>query len=229
MIGNGPSLRIEDLDKLKSNSDVTIASNKIYLAFNDTEWRPSYYTVADLLVATQNDNEIKQLDLVKFFPDHFKSILGKTGNHDCNGSQLYYRMIPQKYDRNNNHIHGFSTNPLKGFHVGETVTNMNIQLAYYLGCNPIYLIGIDGTYSLPSKTKKHPVHNKVFVSEGEINHFSPAYRKEGEAWCIPKPHEHERAFRNSATFLKSKGVPIFNASRMSVVQAFERIDIDTIL
>ena len=39
IIGNGPSLKINDLDMPKN--DISIASNKIYLAFNQTKWRPT--------------------------------------------------------------------------------------------------------------------------------------------------------------------------------------------
>ena len=35
IIGNGPSLKLEDLNRLKN--EITIASNKIYLIFNKTE------------------------------------------------------------------------------------------------------------------------------------------------------------------------------------------------
>jgi len=49
IIGSGPGLRIEDLDKLKN--EITFACNKIYLAFEKTDWRPNYLSVTDNLVA----------------------------------------------------------------------------------------------------------------------------------------------------------------------------------
>lgn len=229
VIGNGPSLRLEDLHKLKESKDVTIASNKIYLAFEGTDWRPTYYTVGDLLVAQNNAKEIKNLNIIKFFPDHFKTILGRSKDPDCNGVHLYYCMLRQRYDKNGNYIPSFSPNPLIGLHIGETITNVNIQLAYFIGCDPIYLIGIDGKYNFPSTTVKHHVYEQVFVSEGEINHFLANYRKKGETWCIPKPEDHECGFRHSNAYLKSKDVSILNASRESVVGAFDRVDLDSIL
>ena len=42
VIGNGPSLRISDLNRIKRNGDFTIASNKIYLAFGETRWEAEY-------------------------------------------------------------------------------------------------------------------------------------------------------------------------------------------
>ena len=59
VIGNGPSLRVEDLDRL--GGEVTFASNKIFLAFPETSWRPTYYSVSDILVARNNLEEINNL------------------------------------------------------------------------------------------------------------------------------------------------------------------------
>lgn len=46
IIGNGPSLCAEDLDKLKD--EYTFAANRIYEIFYLTEWRPTYYFVVDV-------------------------------------------------------------------------------------------------------------------------------------------------------------------------------------
>ena len=56
IVGNGPSLCLKDLEKIK-NADF-FAFNKIYLAFQDTSWRPDYYLCEDYLVLSQNFEEI---------------------------------------------------------------------------------------------------------------------------------------------------------------------------
>jgi hypothetical protein len=71
VIGNGPSLRPEDLDRL--GSEITFASNKIYLVFDQIAWRPSYYSVCDPLVAQNNRETINGLELFKVFGDPVKS------------------------------------------------------------------------------------------------------------------------------------------------------------
>jgi hypothetical protein len=230
VIGNGPSLTIEDLTNLHEHNEITIASNKIYLAYEKTEWRPTYYTVADILVAENNSEEINLINGIKLFPDNLKAIF-KCSNSDagCNGINIYFRSLESQYDNNGKYFSQFSTDALKGFHVGETVTNFNIQLAYYLGCNPIYVIGIDGIYQTPETTTKHDVYQNVFVSQGEINHFHNEYRKKGETWSIPKPEYHEIAYKCCRDFLERHGVTILNASRRSSVKSFQRADFDTIL
>ena len=65
VLGMGPSLRAEDLDLLRG--DIAFACNKIYLTFETTDWRPSYYFVVDDLVALNNEQSIRELRLTKFF------------------------------------------------------------------------------------------------------------------------------------------------------------------
>ena len=61
IIGNGPSLKINDLDLLHIHDELSFAFNKIYLAFEQTKYRPSYYMVEDILVAKNNVEKLTQL------------------------------------------------------------------------------------------------------------------------------------------------------------------------
>ena len=47
IIGNGPSLNADDLDKLAEQGYVTFAFNRIYHIFDQTDWRPTYYMSQD--------------------------------------------------------------------------------------------------------------------------------------------------------------------------------------
>ena len=57
VMGNGPSLSRIDFDDLKG--EITFASNKIFLAFDKTDWRPTYYSVEDDLVIIQNIGKLR--------------------------------------------------------------------------------------------------------------------------------------------------------------------------
>ncbi|NQU09812.1 hypothetical protein HQ590_03405, partial [bacterium] len=78
VLGNGPSLRTADLDRLQT--EITFASNKIYLAFDQTAWRPTYYTVVDLLVAENNSDRIRDLVLPKFHVHHLRGFFPDDPN-----------------------------------------------------------------------------------------------------------------------------------------------------
>ena len=58
IIGNGPSLTIKDLEKLKAFGEISIASNSIYNLFPSTDWRPTIYTVHDFQVIKKTREKI---------------------------------------------------------------------------------------------------------------------------------------------------------------------------
>lgn len=68
IVGNGPSLTIADLDRLQH--EITFASNRITLAFEETKWRPTYYTLCDRVVAESNETMVRELSMTKIFA-HF--------------------------------------------------------------------------------------------------------------------------------------------------------------
>ena len=68
IVGNGPSLRISDLDMLRGH--LTLASNKIYLSFEETLWRPHFLFMEDAKVIAQSRPSLEDLGLVQLMlPD----------------------------------------------------------------------------------------------------------------------------------------------------------------
>ncbi len=214
IIGNGPSLNIEDLEKLKN--EYTFASNKIFLCFDETEWRPTFYSVEDTLVLKQNADLIKNVEAdYKLFPDFTLSSL--------------------KYDRENiafkfSHKNPFPKLPYfyndteEIFYWGSTIVYTQIQLAFYMGFSEIYLIGVDYTYNVPSKKKG----KNVLVSEGEVNHFHKDYRKPGEKWHIPNLEYHEKSFERVNKEVEQRNIKVFNATRGGKLEAFPRKEFDEV-
>lgn len=47
LIGNGPSLRAEDLTRLHEAGEITFAFNRIYNIFDQTPWRPNFFISQD--------------------------------------------------------------------------------------------------------------------------------------------------------------------------------------
>ena len=71
IVGNGPSLNLEDLNKLKNEK--TFAFNRIYYIFDKTEWRPSFYITEDIKIISNSLDEINKLNLKNIFvPDIIK-------------------------------------------------------------------------------------------------------------------------------------------------------------
>jgi hypothetical protein len=227
VIGNGPSLRLEDLEKLKG--EVSIASNRIYVAFPEVVWRPTYFTCMDTIYAENYGAELNDLDLFKLYPDYLESHLPRSDPSKRQDTTIYFRPLPGRFGAEGTYRGNFSGDALRGFHTGPTVTIVNLQLAHYMGCRPIYLLGVDGNYTVSSKMVPHSLHGQLAVCDGEQNHFHPNYRGPGECYVAPLSHEVEIGYLACREFLKAHDVQVLNASRQTCVTAFDKIDVDQVL
>ncbi len=215
LIGNGPSLKIEDLDFLKN--EITFAANKIYLAYKKTKWRPTYYLVEDDLVYKQNYNKIKNLkESIKLFPEY-----SLNWNKKINDA-YYFKLI---YLPNMENFPSFEPNPIKGIYWGSTVIYTMIQWAVYLGCKEIYLLGIDFDFVEPNNYVINQDNRKDLICEGEVNHFHKEYRKVGEKWNLPNLDIQLQSFNKAKEYCDKNGIKIFNASRTTKLNIFKKINL----
>lgn len=216
VIGNGPSLHIKDLDMLKN--EITFAANKIYLSFDQTDWRPTYYAVEDSLVARQNYPIINQLNgFIKLFPIRMKLWVPSFDN------SIYFNLkLEAFYPRKPR----FGTNALDRLYWGSTITYTCIQLACFMGIKEIYLIGVDFSFSIPPK--RDDKNKKIYVSNGEVNHFHPDYRKPGEKWYEPNLHHQKQSYLAAREAIQRLGGQIFNATHGGKLEIFPRVDFDTL-
>jgi len=66
IIGTGPSLTIKDLELLEN--EITFGCNKLYLAFDNTDWRPTYFTMSDPIhLKNSYDNVVDLKTTTMFF------------------------------------------------------------------------------------------------------------------------------------------------------------------
>jgi len=215
IIGSGPSLKVSDLDRLKN--EISFACNKIYLAFNETDWRPTYYTVEDNLVIHEIYNEVKKLkDSTVILP--FKDIK----EYDVVDNAIYYPLIRNKNISNKDKTRRCSDNILKGIYPGHTVTYSMMQMAIYMGITEIYLIGVDFSFNISENER----NKTVIYNSSEVNHFHKDYRKNNDKWIRPNPELQIAAYTSALHFCKSKGIKIFNASRKTKLTVFDRVDFD---
>ena len=61
IIGNGPSLKAEDLELLKNNNIFCFASKRINLIYDKTSWRPDIWAASDLDYVETYLDEIKEM------------------------------------------------------------------------------------------------------------------------------------------------------------------------
>ncbi|WP_259067295.1 6-hydroxymethylpterin diphosphokinase MptE-like protein [Mucilaginibacter sp. X4EP1] len=212
IMGNGPSLLKNNLSLL--NNEITIASNAQYLIWKERDFIPKFLTVEDRLVAEDRGREIDKIENVtKIFPKDLSYAISYTSN------TIYIDFL-----RNYQNFPKFSENFSNKVYWGGTVSYLNMQLAYYLGCREIYMIGFDHSYKVPEK-----MNNTVITSETEdVNHIHPDYFGKGYRWHDPNVERMETAYEEAKRFFELKGVKIFNATVGGQLEVFERVQYDTL-
>jgi hypothetical protein len=215
VLGNGPSLKLDDLNLLQN--EITFASNKIFLAFSETKYRPTYWTICDALVAENCIDEIRMLELIKIGAWSTKSLLMGT-------DFMFFSNAPRKNSRNI-----YTWDLIKGIYAGHSVVNFSLKLAYWMGIREVYVIGVDFKFSVPKTTTGRKIFgNDVIISQGELNHFHPNYRKIGESWTMPQLEAQRNDFQTTGKFYEQNGGIIYNASRYSELDVWERVKFETL-
>lgn len=213
VIGNGPSLTIQDLEKLEN--EYTFASNKIYKLFDKTSWRPNFYAVFDESVGA-SEGTMENADKIeceyKFFRKQGYYVYKKMKNRKnlCYLKSFHSRKYlddPQ-----------FSLDLKQGVYTIGTVTYAMLQIAIWMGFTEIYLLGLDNNYS-------------VTIDRNNKIHVDPSVKD--YAWdnknVIANPvWEQNVAFDYAEIFSKDHGFKIYNATRGGKLESFERIDFDKI-
>ena len=206
VFGSGPSLLKTDPRRLRD--EVTIGSNALFLVFPQMGYSPTFLTVEDRLVAEDRAPELNALrGTTKVFPRDLAYVLEEDGD------TLYCNFV-----RNYRGFPTFSSKFEDVVYWGGTVSFLNLQLAYHLGCDPIYLIGFDHSYRVPAQ-----MDGAVITSQGDdVNHVHPDYFGKGYRWHDPKVERMELAYGEARRFLDQRGVRVFNATAGGHLEVFER-------
>ncbi|NJN59864.1 MAG: DUF115 domain-containing protein [Leptolyngbyaceae cyanobacterium SL_5_9] len=216
IIGNGPSLRETDLSKLKH--EITIASNGIFLLFDEIDFRPTFYTVEDRLVAEDRASVINTLTgITKIFPQDLAYCL-KGDRHT-----LYINFLRQypKFPQ-------FSAEFEEYVYWGGTVTYLSLQLAYYLGIREVYLVGVDHSYK-PKAEVDEQQGNVITSHSNDVNHFHPDYFGPGYRWHDPKVERMEQSYKEAKSFYEANGGTVYNATIGGQLEVFPRVRYEDIV
>jgi hypothetical protein len=220
LVGMGPSLRMEDLERLKNC--VTFGCNQVFKAFAETTWRPTYYTVSDCVVAETYKEEILAVDSIKIFPDYSKEFLGSERD------VLWLHKCPAKNGEDSTKLE-FSKNLVEGVAAGgATVIYDQLQIAYYMGFREAILVGIDFNYENFALLDEHSQQGQLAENKNEGNHFIKNYYKPGEKMNVPKVELQRNAFQKASQVYAESGRKLINASRKTKLDVIERGDFDAL-
>lgn len=221
IVGNGPSLNKIDLTKLKS--EYSFAVNGIFYKTDEMGYKPTFYVVEDGAVMEDNTERINKYECeYKFFPSIYKPKIKKRIN------TFFFNMNRSFYEPRSWYFESpqFSKDCHNKIYCGQSVTIINLQLAYYLGFKEVYLIGMDFSYNIPesAKVKGH----KITSTEDDINHFHPDYFGKGKTWHDPKLHNVLKSYQIAKLIYEQDGRKIFNATTGGNLEVFERVEFDNL-
>lgn len=225
IIGNGPSLNAEDLDKLKG--EITFGANRIFKIFPQTEWRPTYYICIDYLMYGIDHQEINNIDSkIRFVPLERALAAGKIYNEIT----YYNRVVNCVSIRNGKIVRGtefeFSDDVEEIIYGGQTVLFDAIQIAAYMGFAEIYLLGVDCNYKLEVLEDGTIVENDL-----EKNHFDDSYDEglEDKIAVVGTLYAARLAFKKAKESCEKKGILIKNATRGGNLEIFDRVALENVI
>jgi len=221
ILGNGPSLNKHDLSALKG--EYVFAVNSIYYKTDETDFRPTFFVVEDSSVMKENIDRIRSYEApFKFFPTIYKEL------HPEDNSTYFFRMNRGFYEKSslNYCIPRFSADASKVLYCGQSVTYINLQLAYFMGFTKVYLIGMDFDYEIPSSHKRT---GDILLSDtDDPNHFHKDYFGKGKTWKDPKLERVAMNYRMAKIAFESVGRKIYNATIGGKLEIFDRVTYESL-
>lgn len=219
IICNGPSLTPSDLTKIHESGDITIGMNLIGRIYDKTPWRVTYLSATDdICFRGSNNHIVKQTECeVKFYDKkrYLYSIGASCKKMFLSFDESFGLLDNPKFDPD-------MTKKIPSI---GTSTYFCLELAVYLGCSEIYIVGCDMSYKVNLNRD-----GTVTYNEAGKDHF---YKNEEEAAasCPMKPlptWQQKDALAAAAVFSKERGYNIMNATRGGALESFPRVDFDSL-
>lgn len=221
IVGNGPSLNDTPLEQL--GGVPTIAVNGIFYAAERFPNPITYYVVEDTSVFRENTRAIKDFKTqYKLFPT---SYLDAFSLEDLDESIGFFRMNSGFYGRGTGTLchPRFSVDPRQRLFCGQSVTIINLQLAYWMGFSRVVLVGMDFSYKIPADVDRSG--DLITSNSDDINHFHPDYFGKGKTWKDPKLDRVLVNYRLAKEMFEADGREIVNATVGGSLEIFRRMDL----
>lgn len=204
LIGNGPSVREADLERLRG--EVTFCFNRFHLAYERLEFRPSYTMLLDDDMIADFGREIVRRSAGEVI------VASHVHPGDLGGPYAWTRNLRSEPFR-------FSARADRRIHCGGSVVVGALQVAYFMGIRDVVLYGVDHQFSY------RRVEGRPELAVGEGNHFIPGYRS-GRPWRVPETRRIEAALDVCRIFFEAEGGRVRNATRGGRLETFDRVDFD---
>jgi glycosyltransferase involved in cell wall biosynthesis len=201
LIGNGPSVRADDLDALQGR--LCFAFNRFHLAYPATRLRPDYTVSGDRQMIEDFGQRIVDESAGTVF-------LAQDQPPDLVGDYVWLRQIGM-------HPPLFSRRPDRVVSPGGSSLYVAMQLGFWMGVRRFYLYGADFRFVFARTGEADAFRGAT----GEGNHFIPDYRG-GRAWCPPSLRDIGNSFHIARRLMEAEGGFVRSASRGGLMEIFPR-------
>ncbi|MCM1112006.1 MAG: DUF115 domain-containing protein [Muribaculum sp.] len=219
IIGNGPSLRADDLDLLHSQGEICFGVNLILSIFQQTEWRPDYYVVEDIECLKNFSDIILNSNLPAIMLGDANCGAADRNAAEKDGIYRFHLNVPEWYHEDA--LCDFSPEAHKYVVCGYTVLYACMQLAAYMGFSELYLLGVDFDHGSNFDNIKHFTEDYYMGREALVPPDSEYTRKYGVKWQI-------QAYQAARRYAELHNIKICNATRGGMLEIFERVDFDSL-
>jgi len=211
IIGNGPSLRQTDLSKLRN--EFTFGLNRIYLLFPELGFQTTYFASTNDLVIEQFRDDILALSLPKFLAWHSRRHFPADLPLSDLPTFIYTSYTGPRFSRD-----------ARGrVWEGATITNVALQIAFYMGFQQVILIGVDHNFATRGEA------NKIVVSQGDDpNHFAPNYFSKGYKWQLPDLDLSEVGYALAREAYRNAGREVLDATVGGKLTVFPKVDYNSL-
>lgn len=239
ILGNGPSLKTEDLKTLEN--EFVFSVNQIS-RHQDFEYiKPTYHFWADANFFDIDENNPEDLDLLEvmkkikttdnsplcFFPIQQKAFIEKF-ELDKELRIAYFSSGMYFYDGFDGEID--YTKFVLGF---GTVVQWCITMAIYMGFSEIYLLGCDNTgllTTIKSALKSNDDNDYAYkVTENEKKRMESLLEKQSLESYVNAYLETLRGYRYLFQYCEKRGIKLVNCSSSTVIDSIPRDTLTNVL
>lgn len=220
IIGNGPSLKAEDLELLKNNNIFCFASKRINLIYDKTSWRPDIWAASDL------DYVETYLDEIKEMKGYTKLLCAQviTRQMGIVDDAVYYPFVQME-----RRPPWFNADIMLGVHFWGTITCKLINFAVYMGFKNIYLLGVDNNWPVRKNEDGKYMYDVNVKSHFDDSYFAGGYSEKLEKNIndmIKSIEYMDASYKSVKWNCEQLGVKIFNSTRGGKLEEFPRIKIE---
>lgn len=225
IVANGPSIAEQDLALLKD--EITYTMSGIWKhPLIDEGWEPSYYCLADPVFFEEKEG----FDSIKNFFENIRKKMKKTiffmpfpakksieKNHLLDGLNINYVQFDGNLASTNKKALDLTANT-PGV---QSVAQMGLELAIYMGCNPIYLLGFDHDWLSKRGMDRHFYQGKTLENHTKAHgNLDKLGYKEDLIACLALWNGYEAALK----IAEKRNINILNATCGGFLDVFPRVD-----